>query len=1125
MRIKSLVLHGFKSFADKETIIFNNGISCIVGPNGSGKSNMLDAIKWIMGEQNIKELRGGEIDDIVFNGSKNREPSNIATVILTLNDIDEVISEKWSSLSDISITRKYYRTGEREYYINNRNCRLKDVKEFFYDIGISHKSIILIEQGKVDKIVQSNPEELREIFEEFSGIVNYKDKKKEAQKKLESTKINLSRIKDIYNEVESNKKEVASQISELEKYKKFINEKKIIQKTLFSINYKHIIETLEKQNDEKNVLKEKKSLLDIDLNNITKIYEDKLQKLSTLKKEYSIINERYNTVKYEIDKNKNSIKINEEKINLYKDELSRLCERIKTLQIEINESGKKQNLLIEKINSISQEFDKIKALKEQQEISQGKLITEINSHSNNLKEIEKNIYKLMDEEKKIDQSIYEKQVNIKNIKNELARINKDKKYIELEKDGYIKKHKEILFKENELQKKYSLLEEQLNKKQVELNKVKALYDNEYKKLNEKEQNKSKITNRIFLLRDLIQQIVIGESKSYKKFIEKFAFIPLIDKIEMTGSAEVVCYGNIVVFKDELKNELMSLYDDEFWPINFIFEGELEDFKIKMKAMSARLEKNNLIYNGLYYMGKNANDSREELLKYREELINLEQNKKNIESDIKYVSENLSKINNNLKSNEASLKEISSELNVLYINLEKIKNEKDTYNREVKKIDGRNEILDKEEKRLNIELTNYVESLEKESNSKDKLKKNLMELDNTSKILRTTIEKLNDEYTYLNNMIVNITIKYKELGKEKEVLEQMQKEVDINLAKRTHELLDLENKSKNYNKSKSLAENEVIKLNNELTILMKNSDDLFVHNKHLLHEIEILDLEVNNKKVEMDVMIEEIKGLDTKFNRYLVNEAKILSDKDNLESQYIQLYNIPITEEYKIFYKKENTKELNEKLLKIQEDIDQLGFINMGAEVEYKKLEERSAFLKNQTIDLEGAIDKITEMIYNFDKESINRFNDTFHEVKENFKKVVKILFNGGSADIKILNDDDLLNSGIEIYIQPPGKKLQNMNLLSGGEKALMSCALLFAFFLYRKAPFCFLDEVDAPLDDANIGRFLHVVKTLSVDTQFFIISHNYNTMVESDSVYGITMKEPGISGIYSLKREDFSVVP
>jgi chromosome segregation protein len=190
LRIKSLVLHGFKSFADKETIIFNNGISCIVGPNGSGKSNMLDAIKWIMGEQNIKELRGGEIDDIVFNGSKNREPSNIATVILTLNDIDEVISEKWSSLSDISITRKYYRTGEREYYINNRNCRLKDVKEFFYDIGISHKSIILIEQGKVDKIVQSNPEELREIFEEFSGIVNYKDKKKEAQKKHESTKIN-----------------------------------------------------------------------------------------------------------------------------------------------------------------------------------------------------------------------------------------------------------------------------------------------------------------------------------------------------------------------------------------------------------------------------------------------------------------------------------------------------------------------------------------------------------------------------------------------------------------------------------------------------------------------------------------------------------------------------------------------------------------------------------------------------------------------------------------------------------------------------------------------------------------------------------------------------------------------
>lgn len=1124
MRIKSLTLQGFKSFADKEVIFFNNGISCIVGPNGSGKSNILDAIKWILGEQNIKELRGGDIDDLIFNGSKSREPSNIVTVTLTLTDIDENIASKWGSLSEISITRKYYRSGEREYYINNKKCRLKDIKEFFYDIGISHKSIVLIEQGKVDKIVQANPEELREIFEEFSGIVNYKDKKKEAQKKLESTKINLDRIKDIYLEVENSKRSFSKQIEELKKYRKYINDKKVIQKTLFSINYKHIIETLKKINTEKDIIAEKKSILEKELNNTVKVYEDKLHILSSLKKEYEVINERLFAVRGEISKNKSNRKITEEKINLYKEEKAKLEERVSSLKDEVEETKDKLNLLSGSVHKVNTDFVEIKNNKEQLEIKQKKILANINTDSSELKEIEKNIYQIMDEAKIIDQDIYEKTINIKTIENEQMRISNEKEHIKIEKDDYIKKYNEISLKAEELLREHSLLKKQLENKQLELKQAKKSYDIEYKKLNEKEHNKRNIENRIMLLKNLIEQIIVGESKTYKNFIEKFLYTPLIDKIQMTDTSEIICYGNVVVFKDALKSELMKLYDSEFWPIKFIFEGELEEFINKISTMSTRIERKNLIYNGLYYEGRNINDKREELIKYRQELKNLEVEKYNLESAIKIISENLSKIDNALKGKEIAVNDNINQINRLTIILEKVTNEKYYCDRELKKLNGRLKVIDKEEVRLQEELVCLREHLERDKKDKEKINISLLELNRKSKIFKGKIEKLNKEYAHLNKIIVSTTIKYKELIKEKEVLERMHNENRINLTKKFKEQLDLENKIKDYNESLIILANAEIEFNKELSVLMKNSEELEKRNRDLLHEIELFDLNIKDIKSEIDRLSDEIKGIDIKYNKYMVNEAKLLSDKDNLESQYMHLYNNPISEEYKNFYKKENQKNLSDKLTKIDEEIDKLGFINMGAEVEYKKLEERSLFLNNQINDLEGAVEKISEMIYNFDKDSVNRFNETFQQVKENFKKVVQMLFEGGSADMKVLNDGDLLNSGIEIYIQPPGKKLQNMNLLSGGEKALMSCALLFAFFLYRKAPFCFLDEVDAPLDDANISRFLHIVKTLSSDTQFFIISHNYNTMVESDSIYGITIKEPGISGVYSLRKEDFAEV-
>ena len=1124
MRIKTLTLQGFKSFSDKEIISFNKGISCIVGPNGSGKSNMLDAIKWIMGEQNVKELRGGDIDDILFNGSKSREPSNVALATLTLTDLEDAISEKWGVLSEISITRKYYRTGEREYYINNKNCRLKDIKEFFYDVGVSYKSIILIEQGKVDKIVQADPEELREIFEEFSGIINYKDKKKEAQKKLEHTKNNLERIKDIYIEVEENKKLFVIQIEELKKYKELVNDKKFIHKTLFSINYKNILDGLEKLSEAKKNLFERKLALEDEYKMLLNMYNEKLARLKTLEKEYEVMKERFYMVRNEIDKNNNQKKLTEEKIFLYKDESFKIKERIKTLKIELNEKVEKQRFLKDRLDKLHIEFLDIKNNKEKLDIKQKDLSKDINEKQSKAKEMNKKIYKLMDEVKRIDQSLYEKGIYVKNIEKELMRIKNEKEYIENEKNDYVNKVNDILTAEGDTNEKYNELKTQYNKKQIEINKIKNTYDIEYSKLNSMNNIKGDLENRSVLLKNLIEQTIVGESKEYKKLIDQYPFTTLIDRVELKNTAEVICYGDIIIFKDEIKKDLIDIYNKEYWPIKFIFEDELELFLSKIRTNPINSISKNLIYNGLYYFGKKINDSRENLIKYKEELKSLEMKKVNIDNEISNIKKYLDNISNKLEVSETSLREDLNKINEFTIILEKLKNERNNYDREINKLVIRSTTVAKEEDRLVDELRNYRLLIEKEKINKNKTNSLLLNVDNEYKAIRSNIDEINKEYMNLNDILVNLTIKYREISKEQEMSEKMYNEDKINIDKLSKEQKDLENKLKIYNDSLIVSENLLVEIEEKIEVLKKNKVSINEHVNKITLEIEEFNSNVKEIKMQIDKFSSDIKDLETKYNKYLINEAKVLSDKDNLEMQYMQSYNVSINDEFSNYYKKENLKELNEKLLHIEDDINNLGPINMGAEIEYKKLEDRSLFLKNQIKDLEGAMEKITEMIYNFDKESINRFNGTFHEVKENFKKVVKILFNGGSADIKILQEDDLLNSGIEIYIQPPGKRLQNMNLLSGGEKALMSCALLFAFFLYRKAPFCFLDEVDAPLDDANIGRFLHIVKTLSRDTQFFIISHNYNTILESDNIYGITMKEPGVSGIYSLKKEDLSVV-
>jgi chromosome segregation protein len=1118
MKFKSLYLQGFKSFVDKTVVDFPDGVTCIVGPNGSGKSNILDAIRWVFGEQSPKELRGNNMEDIIFAGSENRKASGFAEVSLVVKDIPDDVAVKWGTLSEIMITRKYYKSGEREYLINSRKCKLKDIKEIFYDTGIGARSISIIEQGRVEKIIQATPEDLRLFFEETAGVTKYKESKKEAEKRLAQTKENLNRIVDIISEVKTSMQNVSEQVEKLNTYKRLKNEKEIKEKIYFSNLYNN--ERLRLVD-----LKERIGNFNLELSSEINVFENLRKEEYSLKEEINQLDNERNYINEEIIKNNNHINLLESDIKILKNNLESAENTKKSLKLEIENSKNKlkelsenKDLLIKEIQELEKEYESLNS--------------KLAEYNNELEELIYQKENFEDELNELESVFLEYTESITNKRNEIYRYENDIERFERDVANFEKEYAELESKKTVL--KESLDKSYKDKKSIEEEifvideKLKSLND-KYDSLSKRKEtllsdiNNTKIELSSYRSRKetLISQLdselygTKDESRTINNFMPRL-FLDINNQLpENLGKI----YGDLIVIDSSQKESFLNELKDIKSSLKFIFSDEVDDF-----IKNITLTKYEELFDDLLKVGnvyyKIGQDNKSQII------FGLKEEIEGVDSKITIMTKKIEEYEQEFKSVENSAGDLSSQINKLSAlkqeydkKLININNTISNIEKDFKSNLDRAELIVKEKefykKELNTKksvLRKLRDELELIGSKQKDIDYEKEELEEKIEFFQNKIDDLKDESSSLkaNSMVINEKIK-----SAKKSLYLVEKDIAntsaniSNLKSRLEKLLTVN--ITNWNASIQ-EKTEQLKLSNIQKL--KNEEK----KQFIIMKIEELKQRMDEILSNIDKLNEKIKTIQENKNSLEVTLAETRQQAFSIKEQFLEKFDCDIEDVYRDFIEEDfKQNRLKSEIKSIDNEIENLGPLNLAAESEFSEISMRYEFLTKQKEDLENAYISINEIINEIDQNTIKNFAETFYKVNENFVKVFKMLFGEGKAELRLTEPDNMLNTGVEIFVQPPGKKLQNMNLLSGGEKAMTACTLIFAMFLCKPTPFCFLDEIDAPLDDANVERFCRIVRTLSENTQFVIITHNQKTMEAADSLYGITMQEPGVSKIISVR--------
>ena len=1119
MKFNKLYLHGFKSFVDKTTVDFPDGITAIVGPNGSGKSNIMDAVRWVFGEQNAKELRGADMEDIVFNGSQKRKPAGFAEVGLTLSDIDEAVAAKYGTFSEITITRKFYKTGEREYYINNRKCRLKDIKDIFMDTGLGARSISIIEQGKVDKIINASPEELRFFLEETAGVTKFKDKKKEAERRLQQTRDNLDRVTDIIEEIVTQMQSLSAQVEQLKIYEELQSNFKRLEQSYLCTSYYIKAEDSSKV---KSLLIEKKQNL-----------ENLLAKYAELVRIENVANNDYNARQAEYESlqekrvqtatkkantegdikaletkiaSSDDIKVNlQSSIRAEKERYEEMAESIESLTDELDTSGDALEYVADKLEELSDMIEDLSSQKEEVEDEFRETDAAYIEYTGIITSKRNELIRL--------ESAYE------HGRQDIERLKKEQQSLsDLLSDAARKKDN---FQQDldDLQFKMMQDEENLNAAKEKTEQLKKQKEAEESKTRElKAEIKSYENNIAFFNKQLEAASSFNDDTAVlKPYIAGL----LIDFLSDMDSARLIDIGDVIVFNDDKKDELFEKIAALKSSVRFAFKSEIENIRNHLLNMQVHEVYQNIYLANNIYKKAGEEDKGFQIVSLKESIMDAEKQIDKLGAEIFEIEKITGYLSSNLEESINIQNDIQSLYNNSRDNFLKKEAEYSSVMQEYERLEKRSQTILKEIELAESSLSeNFekVESLKEEVNAASlkqvELEEKRAELEEKLEVIKDNLDEKREEHT-------EVKIQY---AQKEEQTNSIKREL---ASKRSIREEIKNNISKLENRLQQLLNIDEIKWNEELELLKESLDNLS-------KEVLSLEDEVRSAAVQLDEMRQniedikkraeningEIKEGDDEVRKYELDLAGISSVLEASAAQYMEKYGKEITHEYLSYADKyREPRKIKEEMNRIESRLDDLGPINLNALNDYNEAEERYKFLTDQRSDLEGSIDDINAFINETDEATVRMFEETFNSVKEKFVEVFHILFGNGEAELKLTDPDNMLISGVEIYIQPPGKKLQHMGLLSGGEKALTAMTLLFALFLQKPTPFCFLDEVDAPLDDANVERYVGMVKALSDKTQFILITHNHNTMSIADSIYGVAMQEYGVSTILSVTLE------
>ncbi len=1150
MYLKRLEMQGFKSFADKTVLEFMPGITTVIGPNGSGKSNIADSIRWILGEQSMKSLRGTKTQDIIFAGTQNRKSLGFAEASLVFDNTDGTLPIEYS---EVTITRKIYRSGETGYYINKVPCRLKDVVELFMDTGIGRDGYSIIGQGKIDEILSNKSEDRRHIFEEAAGIVKYRARKEETEKKLEQTKLNLLRINDILTEIEGNLEPLQQQSDKAKKYLNLKEELKNIEIGLFLYNidkYKQSLEELVKDeeimnstlNQEEGKLEKIKILKEELKDNIDEItiqiehmqnigfesqkeierlnsnisiatskIENNTENIERYKAEIEELEEKIKNSKKEIDQKeskKDNLKQNKEKyekeLKEKEEELKKLTEKLTTKEIEIEKLKKeveentdkkyvilseismqtanienltkRQNQIKQEIGNNILELDRIKMKKE--DIT--KVFQETESDRN---KILKNMNQINQQKEEINKKIKEYDLQITNTTNNMRMKKSRHDFLvetEKEKEGYTKSVKSLLIDCEKIKE----LGKGMNGVLANIISVPTKYE----------------TAIEMCLGASLQNVVTETEEDAKRLIEhlrknnlgRASFLPItsvkgkkIENIKGKKTGSIGIASDLVTFNkryeqiilnllgrtlivDNMQNAINIAKENNYSFRIITLDGDIINPSGAMTGGSVTKKTVNILGRG-----REIESLKKEIEDLQNSIKKLEKEKEEYIESSEGIIEQVEELGKQIQEIEISYATEKQRMISIDESIEKMQKRIDTLRAEQNKSEETKEEITK----LKVENENKIAQIN------DQNEKNQIIIDEFSAVNKDSQQYIDDLNLDITNLKISVSSFNESETSIQEITDMIKNEIEQNIKNKNSKLEQIENSkndnielNKNIEEAKQKIEEVKAQVTNSGENIEKLKNDRISKNEKLSKK--------ENEQTEEFKIIEDLKAQIVKL------EVK----KNKTEEDITDIIN-KMWEEYELtpnnvasYEKPDNVALTQRKVNNIRTDIKNLGSVNVDSIEEYKALRQRYDFMCEQ-----------------------------FEAINNNFGEVFKELFGGGTAEVKLADENDILECGIDITVQPPGKKLQNMTLLSGGEKALTAIALLFAILKINPAPFCVLDEIEAALDDVNVYRYAEYLKKFAKETQFLVITHRKGTMEAADTVYGVTMEEKGISKLLSMK--------
>ncbi|MCD5413997.1 MAG: chromosome segregation protein SMC [Clostridiales bacterium] len=1186
MYLKQIDIQGFKSFAERIEMQFEKGITAVVGPNGSGKSNISDSIRWVLGEQSPKLLRGSKMEDVIFSGTATRKPVGMAEVSITLDNSLGVLPLDYG---EITITRRVYRSGESEYYLNKSTCRLKDIRELLMDTGIGKEGYSIIGQGKIDEILSSKPEDRIQIFEEAAGIIKYKIRKEVAEKKLKKTKDNLLRVQDILRELENQLDPLKRQSSKASKYIELKDGLRKIEVNYFASEISVFKKRLVKKQEQIEELREtgKQVLEDKDrfFNELEKMKEE----LNENEEQFLNSQNNYYKAKNETDKAKGQIDLHKEKIANCDDEKTRLEKEIEMRIQNEQEANVNLNQKLSQLESVCNQLDNLEINLQNEESDFNRSISynidkegeiendksdiidymnkiadmksELNGYKTLIKTMDERIAQIDEESEKTQNKLAMISENTDTFTRDLECVQRDLEKLELDLANLCREDnnlgKELRSKEINLVR----IRENANKKIANKNILETMereHDGFYKGVKnilEACRGNKNLGEGIYgVVADILKA-----PKGYEIAIETAlgAAIQNIVSENEEDAKRIIYYmkknnlGRITVLP---LNTILDRYisNDEKKIINKFNSVktayDVVEFSAKYNSVFSNLLARVLIVSNLDEGTKVA-----KALKYKFKIVTMDGDVINIGGSLTGGSNSKAKmgvlsrkreledlrvhiisLSSNIGTTQKELHLLKDRRQLMHYKIEKLKTRKQEYIVKEATLKNKVEQSAKEKSQVHESYERLASEILQLTGVKTETQYKLAKIDQEilvyeSKIssIQENISKVKEE---LNNKKVNIdTLRdgITKLKVEKASLIENKKSilVEVDNLQETirgrEELLNTKREEIKLTKSKRFElEKEMEIIKSDIDILVKKSGTLEMEIEELKSQKSSLIVRENNTRELAQSAEKTIFDLQNNEHKLNLSVTKLDIQKQTVTEKLWEEYELTYEQAMDSIEGNINASKTTREIKIIKNELRELGNVNVEAIEEYKSVKERHGFLYTQQRDLCMAQESLKDIIKEMEKIMKRQFKEQFEIIKKNFNEVFLKLFGGGKADLVITEGDNNLSSGVEIVAQPPGKKLQNLLLLSGGERALTAIALLFAILLVKPSPFCVLDEIEASLDDVNVTRFASFLKELSKDTQFIVVTHRKGTMEIADVLYGVTMQEQGISKLVSVRLTD-----